>query len=348
MREARILVVDDQAANLKLMERMLRQAGYVDVRGVDDPREAVLLYRESGFDLVLLDIRMPGMDGFQVMEELKAVEGDRYIPVLVLTAQTDRETRVKALEAGAKDFISKPFDRIEFLSRIYNMLEVRLLHNEVKRRNQVLEERVWERTRELHQTRLEVIRRLGRASEYRDNETGLHILRMSQWAERIGRAAGLRDGECDTLLNASPMHDVGKLGIPDRVLLKPGKLDPEEWAIMKTHTTIGAELLSGNDSDLLEVARLIALTHHERWDGGGYPQGLSGVGIPLLARITTLADVFDALLARRPYKEAWPVERAVAEIRRESGRQFDPDLVEVFTGILPELLAIHRELAEPR
>ncbi|MBF0286002.1 MAG: response regulator [Magnetococcales bacterium] len=345
--DARVLVIDDQLTNVKLLEKLLQSAGFSNVTGQTDPREAVRLHEIHPHDLVLLDIRMPHMDGFQVLERIRAMEGDEFIPVLVLTAQSDRETRLKALEGGASDFLLKPFDRLEVISRIRNLLQMRMLHNQVREQKRRLEVKVMERTRELHHTRLDIIRRLGRASEFRDNETGLHIIRMSQFCERLTRAMGLGDAACDLMLNASPMHDLGKIGIPDRVLLKPGKLDLEEWEIMQTHAAIGAELLAGGDSELLEQARLIAWTHHERWDGSGYPRGLRGEEIPLLGRIAAIADVFDALTTDRPYKKAWPVEEAVGEIRRQFGRQFDPQLESYFLEVLPQFLAIRGDYADP-
>lgn len=347
LQRASILIIDDQPSNVKLLEKLLRVGGYTNVVGVTSPQEGVDLYRVQGFDLVLLDIRMPGMSGFEVMARLKEIEGGSYIPVLVLTAQTDPETRFRALEVGAKDFLTKPFDRIEVLSRIRNLLEVRLLHNDVRDQNRLLEEKVRERTKELLDTRLEVIRRLARASEFRDNETGLHIIRMSKYAELIARHAGLSSERCDMILNASPMHDVGKLGIPDHILKKPSKLEPDEWEVMKSHTLIGGALLAGSDMALLQIAQQIALTHHEKWDGSGYPAGLRGEDIPLEGRITAIADVFDALTSVRPYKQAWTTEAAVEEIRSQAGRHFDAELVGVFLRTLPEVVIIQAEFAEP-
>ena len=230
---------------------------------------------------------------------------------------------------------------------IRNMLEVRMLNQAIKRQNQILEEKVYERTRELDETRLEIIRRLGRAAEYRDNETGLHIIRMSQYSQILGLADGMTESEADMLLNASPMHDIGKIGIPDSILLKPGKLTPDEWKIMKTHSTIGAEILSGHQSELMMEARQIALMHHEKWDGSGYPKGRSGDEIPLVGRIVAIADVFDALTTVRPYKKAWNVEDAVDYIAQNSASHFDPRLVELFLKILPEVLIIRAKYPEP-
>ncbi len=255
--------------------------------------------------------------------------------------------RVRSLQSGAKDFLTKPFDRIETLTRIHNMLEVRLLHNQVRDQNVILERKVQERTAELNDTRLEIIRRLGIAAEYRDNETGLHIIRMSKICQVLGKAVGMTESEAELLLNASPMHDIGKIGIPDRILLKPGKLDADEWEIMKTHAAIGADMLSGHSSELLNMAKEIALTHHEKWDGSGYPRGLKGEDNPLAGRICAVSDVFDALTSVRPYKKAWSVEDSVAEIQRGKGANFDPDMVDVFMDTLDEIVSIKEQYKGP-
>jgi putative two-component system response regulator len=344
---AKILIVDDQAPNVMLLEKMLQLEGYSNVLGVTDPTLVADLYALHRFDIVLLDLNMPQLDGFQVMQQLQALEQENYVPILVLTAQSDPATRLRALQSGARDFIGKPFDRLEVLTRIRNMLEVRLMHNQIRDQNLILEQKVAERTRELSETRLEIIRRLGRAAEYRDNETGLHIIRMSQYSALLGQAAGLSDAECEMLLNASPMHDIGKIGIPDRILLKPGKFEPDEWEVMKTHATIGAGILSGHHSELMEMARTIAISHHEKWDGSGYPNGLAGEAIPLAGRIVAVCDVFDALTSVRPYKHAWNVEESMTYITMHSGRHFDPALAQCFQEIMPEILAIRERYAEP-
>lgn len=346
-KDACILVVDDQPPNVKLLERILTSSGFTNVLSTTDSREVSTLYREHQVDLILLDINMPHKSGFDVMEELNEIESESYLPILVLTAQTDDETRFKALDLGAKDFLTKPFERIEVLTRIRNMLEVRLLHNQVREQNKTLEEKVRIRTEELVDTRMEIIRRLGRAAEYRDNETGFHIIRMSHFCEIIALECGMNPFEADLLLNASPMHDIGKIGIPDSILLKPGKLDKNEWEIMKTHTTIGAEILSGHPSKLMETARIIALTHHEKWDGSGYPNNLKGEDIPLVGRIVAVSDVFDALTSERPYKKAWSVEDALKEIQSGAGKHFDPDIVTVMMDSLPKILEIKQQYQEP-
>ncbi len=348
LRAAKILIVDDQAPNVILLAKMLAAEGYQNVVSVTDSRQVADLYLQHRFDLVLLDLNMPYLTGFDVMQQLRELEPDgSYIPILVLTAQPDMQTRLRALESGARDFLSKPFDRLEVLTRIRNMLEVRMMHNQIRDQNRVLEEKVQERTRELADTRFEIIRRLGRAAEYRDNETGLHIIRMSKYSQLLGRAAGMDKAQCELLLNASPMHDIGKIGIPDHILLKPGKLDADEWAVMKTHPEIGAKILSGHASELMEMACEIALTHHEKWDGSGYPKGLRGEDIPLSGRVVALCDVFDALTTARPYKLAWPVEKAIAYIHENSGKHFDPALTQLCPDVLPAILEVRAQYAEP-
>ncbi len=351
--DAKILIVDDQPQNVRLFEMMLSYAGYANVQSTSDSREVEGLYRENDFDLIMLDIRMPHLDGFQVMAQLSdRIKGD-YLPILVLTAQEDMETRLKALEAGAKDFVTKPFDRMEVLKRIHNMLEVRFFHNERMRRTETLEAKVRERTSELQarndeleRTRLEIVQRLGRAGEYRDNETGMHVLRMSKSCQRLALALGLSEAEADIILHASPMHDVGKIGIPDHILLKPGSLDVDEWETMKTHSSIGADIIGEHTSEPMRTAYTIASTHHEKWDGSGYPEGLKGEEIPIEGRIAAICDVFDALTSERPYKKAWPIEKATTLIHDQSGKHFDPQLVRLFDEVFSDILKIQQDYAD--
>ena len=345
METPRLLLVDDDRLILILLERTLREAGYQQLVTTQDPREVLDLQQETPFDLILLDLDMPYMTGYQVMQQLAALR--ETPPVLVLTAHQDQESRRKALRSGAKDYVTKPFDSVELLARVRNLVESRLLYNRLRRQKAYLEERVQERTRELWETRLQVVRRLGLAAEYRDNDTGMHILRMSRMSALLGQAIGLDGEQVDLLLNASPMHDIGKIGIPDAILLKPGKLTATEWEIMKTHTLIGANLLAGDQSNLMKMACQIALTHHERWDGSGYPQGLAGKNIPLAGRIVAVADVFDALISRRPYKKPWPLEEALAFIQREAGKHFDPLLAERFQTLRPQITEILQQFQDP-
>jgi len=342
----RIVIVDDELLNLKLLDGILASHGYLHRILVRDPREVMTYYREARPDLILLDINMPHLDGYEVMEQLKALRDPLLPPIVVLTTRHGRDDQLKALAAGARDFICKPFDRVELLMRVRNLLDAQLAHRLLYDQKAVLEEMVRVRTEALNLTRLEIVRRLGRAAEFRDHETGLHIIRMSRTSALLAHSLGWDAEACALMLNASPMHDIGKIGIPDHILRKPGKLTPDEWAIMQTHAAIGAELLDDDDSDLLLLAREIALSHHEKWDGSGYPNGLSGTSIPQSGRIVAVADVFDALSAARPYKKAWPVEASLTWICDRAGRSFDPEVVEHFRRNLPAILAIreqHRE-----
>jgi len=347
VKSASILAVDDEPTNLKLLDKMLRAEGYTNLTFLEDPRRAVDAYRESGASLILLDINMPHLDGYAVMERLRGLGDPMLPPIVVLTAQSAGEFVLRAFQAGARDYVTKPFDRAELMARVRNLLEAHLAHRLVWSHNAVLEELVKERTAKLRNTRLQVVRRLGRAAEYRDNETGNHVLRMSKVSAVIARYAGWTAEDTELMLHASPLHDIGKIGIPDHILLKPGKLTPDEWEIMKGHVPIGADILAEDDTDLLVLARSIALSHHEKWDGSGYPAGLAGDAIPQEGRIVALADVFDALTAERPYKPAWSVADAVDYIRDQAGRHFEPALVTVFCDALPEILAIRARHPEP-
>ena len=343
---ARILIIDDEEFNIKLLETFLKQAGYKNILSTQQPAIATDLYLQYQPDLVLLDLNMPVMDGFEVMSEFQKLEKDSYLPVMVLSANTEEDSRLRALNAGAKDFINKPFCKTEVMMRIRNMLEVRLLHKKLCQHNENLEEQVAMRTRELRDSQLEIVQRLGLASEFRDNETGQHIIRMSYYSKIIAQQIGLAAEESELILNASPMHDIGKLGIPDAILLKPGKLTNDEFETMKLHTTIGAQLLEDGRSDIIDAARTIALSHHEKWDGTGYPAGLAGNDIHLYGRIVAIADVFDALTSVRPYKRAWSVQDALHEIKRTSGSHFDPEIVEHFIKAFPTILEIKAAYAD--
>ncbi|MDO8176812.1 MAG: response regulator [Undibacterium sp.] len=345
--QPRILIVDDEPSNLRLLDKLLTGQGYTQLVLVQDPRDVLDRYREVRPDLILLDINMPHLDGYQVMEQLKALGDPLMPPIVILTAQHGNDHMLKALVLGARDFIGKPFNRIELLMRVQNLLDAQLAHRLVHDQKTVLEDLVRIRTEELTETRLQVVRHLGRAAEYRDNETGLHIVRMSQVSALLCGSFGHTENMCELMLHASPMHDIGKIGIRDNILLKPGKLTPQEFEIMKTHTSIGADMLLGDTSELLKLARSIALTHHEKWDGSGYPNGLAGENIPREGRIVAVADVFDALTSSRPYKKAWPVDDATAFIKENAGKHFDPEVVKHFMLRLPEILAISELHADP-
>ncbi|NVK19811.1 MAG: response regulator [Methylocystaceae bacterium] len=344
IQQSKILVVDDKPANVMLLEQLLEEEGYTNIFSTMDSRKVVELYVSENIDMILLDIRMPHMDGIEVMEALKEVIGpDDYLPILVLTAQTDMETRQRALSVGARDFLTKPFQPWEVFQRIHNMLETRVFYLSQRSRANVLADEVFKRTQQIRETQLEVVRRLGRAGEYRDNETGAHVVRMSKSCKLLALAAGLDREFAELILQASPMHDVGKIGIPDRILLKPGRLTPEERVIMETHVEIGVDIIGEFESPMLEMARSIAATHHEKWDGSGYPDKLSGKDIPVEGRIAAICDVFDALTSERPYKEAWPLEKAVSFLEENAGSHFDPDLVQLFISIIPDVVALREQ-----
>jgi putative two-component system response regulator len=343
---ASILIVDDEPANLKLLDRMLRTQGYDRLTLIDDPRQTIKHYQTVQPTLILLDLNMPHLDGYQVMEQLQALGDPLLPPIVILTAQDSADFLLRALSQGARDFISKPFDRHELLMRVRNLLEAQIAHRMLHDQKATLEGLVKARTEELYRTRLQVVQRLGQAAEYRDEETGNHILRMSHTCVLLARALGWDDEQCDLLLNASPMHDIGKIGIPDNILLKPGRLDADEMAIMKTHVDIGAKLLDGDDSALMNMGKEIAYSYHEKWDGNGYPQGLAGEAIPLSGRIAAIADVFDALLSSRPYKKAWTLDAALQYLEDNRGKHFDPHLVTLFVQLLPDILAIRARFSD--
>lgn len=346
IREAHILIVDDIEANIEVLTDALEDDGYKNVVSTTDSKRGLAMLSTAPYDLVLLDMRMPGMDGHEFLERMRARFTGRHLPVLVLTAQTDEQTRRRALAAGVRDFVTKPFMLWELLSRVRNTLELEVLYRRSKLANVELESRVRARTWELEDTRKEIIRRLATAGEFRDHETGQHVVRMSHFAHHLARAAGLAQETAEMIRDAAPLHDIGKIGIPDAILLKPGKLDPQEWEIMKRHAPIGGQILAGSGAPLLEMARRIALTHHEQWSGGGYPEGLAGEDIPLEGRIVTVADVFDALTSARPYKPSWTIERAVEYITEGAGTRLDPALVALFNRELPALLEIRERFRD--
>jgi len=320
-----ILAVDDEASNLQLLRQILQD--HYRLRFAKDGPRALELVREEAPDLVLLDVMMPGMSGYEVCAALKADPRTASIPVIFVTALTDTDDEVEGFEAGAVDYITKPVSPPIVRARVRTHLSL-------------------VRMEALRESRLEIVQRLGLAAEYKDNETGLHVIRMSHFSRILGLAAGMTELDADDLLHAAPMHDVGKIGIPDRILQKPGPLDPDEWKIMQSHAAIGAEIIGEHPNGMLALARNIALTHHEKWDGSGYPKGLKGEEIPLEGRITAIADVFDALTSVRPYKKAWTEEEALDFLVQQKGKHFDPALVDLFLGQMPAIRAIRQRWAE--
>lgn len=334
---AKILIIDDQEYNINLLERILRRAQFHHIHGTTDPYRMDEFMDTVNPDIVLLDMHMPGLDGLQVLRKIRQRAGeDCYLPVLVLTADTTAEIKQKALQAGANDFLTKPFDKTEVLLRIRNLLKTRQLHVQLRYYNESLETRVQERTEELEQAKEEILHLLGRASEYRDDMTGHHTKRVGRLSELIARRLGLSEAHADLIRKAAPLHDIGKIGIPDGILLKPGRFEPHEFEQMKEHTIIGANILEGSHFSVLRMAKSIAKAHHEKWNGTGYPDGLKGEEIPIEARIVALADFYDALTHERAYKKAWSPEEALAEILRQKGVHFDPNVVDAFVHLFQE------------
>lgn len=323
--QPRILIVDDEPLNLKVLKQVLQDDYRLSF--AKNGMDALDLVKKEKPRLVLLDVMMPGMTGFEVCRQLKNDPETHTIPVIFVTALTDEADESEGFKAGGVDYINKPISPSLVRARVKTHLS--LIHID-----------------ELKRTHLELIQRLGRAAEFKDNETGMHVIRMSHVSGRIALELGMDAGFAEQLVHAAPMHDIGKIGIPDHVLLKPGKLDEEELATMRTHPQLGADILDKSTSPLIRLAHTVALYHHEKWDGTGYPFGMKGEEIPIEARIVAVADVFDALLSKRPYKEAWPVEKAVAEIKSQTHRHFDPLVVEAMLNCLPDLLAINAKWRE--
>jgi len=333
-RKPRVLIVDDEPANVVLLQRILAGAGLGPISSTSDPTKAVELFLSLNPDLLILDLQMPGMDGFDVLAALKlVVPPERFPSVLVITGDNSAATRNRALSVGAKDFITKPFDSTEVRLRIGNLLETEELHRGLKEQNVVLVSSLSDQTLELEEARIETVERLALAAELRDDASGQHNARVARMARAIAEAIGPRSDSARLLGRVAALHDIGKIGIPDRILLKAGPLSVAERDMMQTHTTIGAQILSSGKSEFMRLAEEIARCHHERWDGGGYPDGLRGTRIPLAARIVAIADVFDALSSDRPYRAAYTVEESCEAIELGSGTLFDPSLVEVFRAV---------------
>ncbi|HJQ09888.1 MAG TPA: HD domain-containing phosphohydrolase [Gemmatimonadaceae bacterium] len=337
--DARILIIDDHQANVDALKRILRSAGFACVNSTTDPLVGVRLVQTWAPDLVLLDLHMPNLDGFGVLDSIRPHLGNgSYLPVVMLTGDSNEETKRRALSSGAKDFLTKPFDATEVVLRIGNLLETRSLYSRIRNHNEQLEQRVVERTREFEQAQFEILQRLAAAAEFRDDETGQHTERVGELAARLATQMGLPVERVDLIRRAAPLHDVGKIGIPDSILRKAARLTPQERRIMQTHSTIGAAMLAGGHSALVKTAEQIARSHHERWDGGGYPDGIGGENIPLEARLVAVADYFDALTHNRPYRAAWSVDRTIKKIVAERERHFDPSVVDALLGLGREAL----------
>ena len=354
-----VMVVDDETAMRRVLSRMLRSEGY-EVVEAENGAKALEILTGVSVDTILLDVMMPEMGGLELCRHIRANEATMHTPVVFVTAAVDREFRREARAAGADDFLTKPFDEIELLARVQNTVRVKLYYDGLHREREDLQTEVDARVRQLEESsarlerlqseldiaRNETINRLAKAAEFRDDETAAHLQRMSRYCYLLGERSGLDAYQCEMLQVASPMHDVGKIGIPDHILLKPGRLTPDEYQIMKQHAEIGFRILSGSDSPLVKLAATIAHTHHEKWDGSGYPNGLTGESIPIEGRIAAVADVFDALTSERPYKKAWRIEDAVSLLEEGRGAHFDPKLVDLFIDSMPAVLDIREQFQD--
>lgn len=334
----RVLIVDDITENIDVLYNLLKDT--YEIYAAKSGHKALELI-ENGYipDLILLDVMMPDMDGFEVCRILKSQYRTKKIPIIYVTAKDDEYDENMGFSLGAVDYITKPIKPSVVTARVNT-------HISLYDQKQHLEDMVKVRTQELEKTRLKLISRLAKAGEFKDNDTGIHVIRMSRYAQKLGLAIGMTPGEAELLMNTIPMHDIGKIGIPDSILLKPGKLTPEEWDIMKTHSQIGADILGEDDTEIIREARICALTHHEKWDGTGYPNGLKGKNIHIYGRIAAIVDVFDALTSKRPYKEAWEVSAALDYMKSQKGKHFDPDILDTFLKIFPEILEIKSSLSD--
>jgi putative two-component system response regulator len=359
-RPDRILIVDDEPGNILVLQHLLEDAGYQELRFTTDPTKVEAIYAEFAPDLLLLDLQMPVLDGFAVMRLLSSRVRQDFVPILILTADATLKSKRAALEGGAKDFVTKPFDPTEVLARVANLLDTRSLQVQLRRHNELLEDTVRERTEALtgavqrlelaeEHRRLaqeETIHRLSLAAEYRDDETSRHIERMSRYCGILAARAGKSERESELLRIASKMHDIGKLATPDAILLKPGKLTPEEFEVMKGHAAIGHQILEGSRSELVRLGGLLAWTHHEKVDGTGYPRGLHGEEIPFEGRIAAIADVFDALTTDRIYRPAFPLDEVLSIMYAGRGTHFDADLLDLFLDSLEAVLATRDQIAD--
>jgi len=366
--QAKVMIVDDEPMNIKIVRRLLELEGYGEFVTTTDAPTAVALVRQEQPDVVLLDLMMPYVSGLEILAEVRADESIAFTPVLILTAVTDRDTRVRAVELGATDFLNKPVDPSELVPRVRNVLTVKGYQDQLRNYNRDLEHAVRQRTLELESSRRDLIHCLARAAEYRDDDIGQHVLRVGRYTRLIAQALGMDDAYVETLEQAALLHDIGKIGIPDAILLKEGRLTDEEYAMMqrhagfgkriltscssdeektiRQHAEVGAHILEVGSSNILGMARTIALTHHERWDGTGYPLGLKGEDIPLEGRITAVADVFDALSSRRTYKKAFPLEQCFAVMKDERGKHFDPNVLDAFLRVRDQVVNVQLQFAD--
>lgn len=343
-----VLIIDDQSTGRTILKQVIQQiADNIIVTVFENAQEALIWLDSNAADLIVTDYRMPEMDGVQFIQQVRHKERHQHVPIMMITVVSEKEVRYEALEAGATAFLTRPIDQIECRTSCRNLLQMHEQHLIIQDRADWLERQVDIATEQIIAREKETIIRLAKAGEYRDEGTGNHVVRMAKYAKKIAEATGqFTEKECNDLEYAAPMHDIGKIGIPDGVLLKPGKFSPDEWAVMKRHTTIGHAILSDSQSTYMQIGAVIALNHHERFDGKGYPNGLKGEDIPLIARVVSVADVFDALVSIRPYKPAWTTEDAISYIKQQVGTQFDPICVQAFLDQLDIIKKIQLEYVD--
>lgn len=346
------VIIDDQATTLKLLTKILNDISTavkpITVEAFLDENHAVAWLKHHEVDLVLVDYKLPRLDGLKIIELIRMMPQHTHVPIVMITAMDDREILYKALDAGATDFLNKPIDYRECQARCRNLLKMRQQQLQLQNVNKDLQFKIEETLGEILQREKETLHYLARAGEYRDAETGFHITRISRYTRLIADTIGMGSTFCQLIEHASPMHDVGKIGIPDNILLKPGKLDRDEWVIMQKHCLYGFEILSDSSSEFMQMGATIALYHHEKYNGLGYPHGLAQENIPIEARIVAVADVFDALTSVRPYKKAWPLDEAFRYLQEQAGQHFDPQCVNAFHKNKDEVIAIYRELMDEK
>ena len=346
MEKQQVLIVDDTEINLILFSALIKKLDDCEAHAFADSRQALAWAQQNSADLVIVDYMMPDLDGLEFIERLRATPGRHMVPILMITANDQKPIRYRALDLGANDFLTKPVDKVEFLARAKNMLSLNQARKQLANHASWLAGEVRKATRAIVERERETVFRLSKAAEYRDPETGAHILRMAHFSQLIARELGLSEDDQNLLLEAAPMHDIGKVGIADKILLKPGRLNEEEFEVMKQHAQFGYELLQGSSSKVLQTGAEIALGHHEKFDGTGYPQGLKGEQIPIFSRIVAVADVFDALTSERPYKKAWDIETAVEFLKQGAGTHFDPACVEAFLRCWDDVMEIRNRYQE--
>ncbi len=336
----KVVLIDDVKTNLMILELMLKKFKGVKSISFEHPVRALEWCKNNHLDLIITDYMMPEIDGIKLSKKLREYKKEDPIPIIMITAHGEEKVKMEALNSGITDFLTKPVNKAEFQARVKNLLKLREYQLKISNRAEWLEEEVKKATIEIENREEEIIFRLSRAAEYRDDDTGHHIKRMAFYSYTIAQALNLDKKFTEMLLKAAPMHDVGKISIPDRILLKPGKLTKEEFEIIKTHTLNGYKILENSNIQLLNLSAEIALTHHEKFNGEGYPYGLKGNNIPISGRICAVADVFDALTSKRPYKEAWSVEKSLNLLKEERGKHFDPDCIDAFFNVLSKILEI--------